>query len=46
MEPIRIPPQEVRSKVQSGSTLLVCGYEEDTKFEKMKLEGGISLKAA
>jgi hypothetical protein len=43
MNPQRMSPQEVRNKVQSGKALLVCGYEEDVKFNKMKLEGGISL---
>jgi hypothetical protein len=43
MNPQRMSPQEVRNKVQSGKALLVCGYEEDVKFNKMKPEGGISL---
>ncbi len=42
-EPIRIPPEEVRQKVLSGSTLLVCAYDDDEKFKKMHLEGAISF---
>jgi hypothetical protein len=40
-EPIRISPKEARSKVQSGSALLVCGYEDPEKFGRNHLEGGI-----
>jgi hypothetical protein len=43
MEPKRITPEEVYAKVKSGRTLLVCAYEDDTKFKKMQLEGAISL---
>ena len=41
-ESIRISPQEVREKVQSGSALFVCGYDDPQKFKANQLEGGIS----
>jgi hypothetical protein len=41
-EPIRISPQEVRKKVQSGSALFVCAYDNPEKFKANRLEGGIS----
>ena len=43
MEPERIAPEEVYSKVKSGRALLVCAYEDEAKFKKMQLEGAISL---
>lgn len=39
----RITPEEVHEKVKLGKTLLVCAYEDEAKFKKMKLEGAISL---
>ncbi len=42
MEPVRITPQEVREKVKSGS-LLVCGYEDESKCRTMMLEGAITF---
>ena len=38
----RVPPQEVRHKVVSGSVLLVCAYDEQ-KFKQNHLQGAISL---
>jgi rhodanese-related sulfurtransferase len=43
IEPVRIPPEEVRKKVLSNDAILVCAYEEEEKFKKMHLEGAISL---
>jgi hypothetical protein len=43
MEPVRIPPEETRRKVQRGEALLVCGYDSDEKFGLMRLEGAIPL---
>ncbi len=40
---IRVPPQEVRQKVESGSALLVCAYDDEQKFNQNHLEGAISL---
>jgi len=41
-EPIRISVEKVRQKVNDGSALLVCAYD-DLKFKKFHLEGAISL---
>jgi rhodanese-related sulfurtransferase len=40
---IRVLPQEVRQKVESGSALLVCAYDDEQKFNQNHLEGAISL---
>jgi len=42
-EPRRVSPEEVRKKVNEGKALLVCAYEDEEKFKKMRLEGAISL---
>ncbi len=42
-EPIRIVPEEARNKVQSHEALFVCAYEDEEKFRRMRLEGGISF---
>jgi len=42
-EPIRISVEKVRQKVNEGSALLVCAYNDDQKFQKFHLEGAISL---
>ncbi len=42
-EPRRIPPEEVRGKVLSGSALLVCAYNDEEKFKRLQLENAISL---
>jgi hypothetical protein len=42
-EPVRIQPEEARKKVLSNEAILVCAYEEEDKFRKMRLEGAISL---
>ena len=42
-EPVRIPPNEVREKVNSGSTLLVCAYSDEEKFKRVHLDGAISM---
>jgi hypothetical protein len=42
-EPVRIQPEEARNKVLSNEAILVCAYEEEDKFRKMRLEGAISL---
>jgi hypothetical protein len=41
-EPVRISPQEARTQIQSGSALLVCGYDDPAKFRANHLEGGLS----
>lgn len=42
-EPIRISPRETREKVERGSALLVCAYEDDEKCKQVHLEGAIFL---
>jgi len=44
-EPKRVSPDEVRKKVKEGKALLVCAYEDEEKFKKVRLEGAISLNA-
>jgi hypothetical protein len=39
----RISVQEAREKVGSNAALLICAYDDEQKFNKMKLEGAISL---
>ena len=43
MEPTRVSPVDIYQNVKSGETLLVCGYDDDQKFKKKRLEGAISL---
>lgn len=43
-EPIRVTPKEVCQKVKSGTTLLVCAYDDEDTFRQMQLEGAISLQ--
>jgi hypothetical protein len=40
----RIGVQEARQKVTSGQALLVCGYEDEEKCSKIKLEGATTVK--
>jgi len=40
----RISPQEVGRRLQSGATILVCAYDDDDLFGKMKLRGALSMK--
>jgi hypothetical protein len=42
-EPVRVSPEEIYQRVKKGTTLLVCGYEDDAKFKQMHLEGAISF---
>jgi hypothetical protein len=39
----RIGVQEAREKVTSKRALLVCGYEDEEKCNKIKLEGAMSF---
>jgi hypothetical protein len=43
LEPERISPKEVHEKLKAGKALLVCAYEDESKFQKMRLQGAISL---
>jgi hypothetical protein len=42
-EPRRIPPEEARQKVSDGDAIMVCAYENEDKFNKMHLDGAISM---
>jgi len=42
-EPKRISPEEIYEKLKAGKVLLVCAYEDETKFKKMRLQGAISF---
>ncbi|MDN3514222.1 MAG: ArsR family transcriptional regulator [Candidatus Brocadia sp.] len=42
-EVVRVTPKDVYEKVKSGTTILVCAYEDVARFRQMKLQGGISL---
>jgi rhodanese-related sulfurtransferase len=42
-EPIRIPPEEARDKISSGSAKLICAYDDDQKFKNNHLEGAVSM---
>jgi hypothetical protein len=39
----RVPVEQARKKVQSGSALLVCAYDSDEKFKTLHLDGAISF---
>ncbi len=40
----RVSAEEAKKKVSSKEALLVCAYEEDEEFKKMRLEGATSYK--
>jgi hypothetical protein len=40
----RIEVEEARRKVSAGDALLVCGYTDEAKCDRIRLEGAISLK--
>lgn len=39
----RVGVSEARGKLQANTALLVCAYEDEEKWKKMRLEGSISL---
>lgn len=39
----RIAVMEAREKVIKGQAILVCAYDSDEKFNKMRLQGAIPL---
>jgi len=43
-EPTRIPAEETQRKVTSGKALLVCAYEDEDKYRRMRLQGALSLQ--
>ena len=42
-EPQRITTEEVNQKLKAGKTIFVCAYEDDSKFNLMRLQGAISF---
>lgn len=40
----RVPVADARSRVSKGEALLVCAYEDDSKYRSMRLEGAISAR--
>ena len=42
-EPQRVTPEEAYQKLKSGTTILVCAYDDEAKFKNMQLEGAISF---
>lgn len=42
-EPKRVSPEEVHQKLKGGKAILVCAYEDESKFKKVHLQGAISL---
>jgi len=44
-EPERISPEEAYKKLETGTALLVCAYDDEDKFKRMRLKGAISLSA-
>ena len=43
MDVERISPEKVRQGLETGRLLLVCAYEDESRFRQMQLEGGISF---
>jgi hypothetical protein len=42
-KPRRVTPEEIYPRVQSGETLLVCAYDDDAKFQRLRLKGAMSF---
>ena len=42
-EPQRITPEEADQKLKAGKAILVCAYEDESKFKLMQLQGAISF---
>lgn len=40
----RITPEEISPKLRSGEALLVCAYDDEAKFQRLRIEGSISLE--
>ena len=41
-EPVRIPPEEAKAKIDRGA-LLVCAYEDEDRCRILRLEGSLTL---
>ena len=42
-EPKRVTPEEADQKLKAGKAILVCAYEDESKFKMMRLQGAISF---
>lgn len=42
-EPERVTPDKVYERLKSDALLLVCAYEDESKFRQMRPEGAILL---
>lgn len=42
MAALRVTAAEIRDRVKAGSTLLVCAYGDDKKFDSYHLDGAIA----
>jgi rhodanese-related sulfurtransferase len=40
----RIKVEEARQKILSGKSLLVCAYDDDARFNRLRLDGAVPLK--
>jgi hypothetical protein len=43
MPAVRIGPEEAYRKVKAGEAILVCAYDDEATFQKMRLDMAISL---
>ncbi|MCG6535138.1 MAG: ArsR family transcriptional regulator [Syntrophales bacterium LBB04] len=43
MPAARITPQDAYEKVKAGEAILVCGYEDEERFQALRLEMAISF---
>jgi hypothetical protein len=39
----RISVQQANAKTKANQALLVCAYEDDAKYQRLKLDGSISF---
>ena len=40
----RVSPEETKWNMTENSALLVCAYDSEARFDKMRLEGALSLE--
>ena len=40
----RVRAEEARRRVAEGRALLVCAYEDETKCQRMRLDGALTLR--
>jgi hypothetical protein len=43
MPAARITPQDAYEKVKTGQAILVCGYEDEERFQALRLKMAISF---